>query len=117
MTARFVVATLFWVVGVIPAAMPAAAEAQTPLNLALPRDESGHAALPEVLYRPYRLGTDGPAAFFRDHTLSDRIGFHYQSWDAEAAADDFVERVREAGRRFSAATCGIRLPSVRKSVV
>ena len=37
---------------------------------------------------------------FRDHALSDRIGFHYQSWDAAAAAADFVERVREAGRRF-----------------
>ena len=27
---------------------------------------------------------------FRDHALSDAIGFVYQSWDAEAAADDFV---------------------------
>ncbi len=76
------------------------------LNVAMPRDGFGHAERPDVLYRPYRLGTDGPAALFRDHGLSDRIGFHYQSWDANAAADDFVERVREAGRRFSAATGG-----------
>lgn len=76
------------------------------LNLGLPRDEFGHAQRPEVLYRPYQLSVDGPVALFRDHALSDRIGFHYQSWDAAAAAADFVERVREAGRRFSAATGG-----------
>ncbi|HET9702680.1 MAG TPA: glycoside hydrolase family 57 protein [Vicinamibacterales bacterium] len=59
----------------------------------------------ELLYRPYRLG-GGPVALFRDHGLSDRIGFHYQTWDATAAADDFVERVRDAGRRYSSATGG-----------
>ena len=46
---------------------------------------------PDLLYRPYRIGDRGPVALFRDHALSDRIGFHYQSWDAEAAAADFVE--------------------------
>jgi alpha-amylase/alpha-mannosidase (GH57 family) len=61
---------------------------------------------PELLYRPYRLGSAGPVALFRDHALSDRIGFHYKSWDAHAAADDFVGRVRDAGRRFSEATGG-----------
>jgi alpha-amylase/alpha-mannosidase (GH57 family) len=61
---------------------------------------------PELLYRPYRVGASGPIAFFRDHGLSDRIGFHYKSWDAQAAADDFVGRVRDAGRRFSEATGG-----------
>ena len=76
------------------------------LGEALPRDEFGHSVRPDLLYRPYRLGPDGPVALFRDHALSDRIGFHYQSWDAGAAAADFVERVREAGRRFSAATGG-----------
>jgi alpha-amylase/alpha-mannosidase (GH57 family) len=57
---------------------------------------------PELLYRPYRIGEHGPVALFRDHALSDRIGFQYKSWDANAAADDFVGRVRDAGRRFSA---------------
>ena len=76
------------------------------LGAALPRDEYGHSVRPDLLYRPYRLGPGGPVALFRDHALSDRIGFHYQSWDAGAAAADFVERVREAGRRFGAATGG-----------
>jgi len=54
------------------------------------------------LYRPYWLGT-APAtvsALFRDHELSDLIGFAYQSWGADAAAADFVARVRAAGQRF-----------------
>jgi alpha-amylase/alpha-mannosidase (GH57 family) len=76
------------------------------LDVPLPRDGFGHAERPDVLYRPYRIGADGPAAFFRDHALSDRVGFQYQSWDPEAAARDFVERVREAGRRFTASTGG-----------
>ena len=76
------------------------------LSMPLPRDGYGHAERPDVLYRPHRAGANGPIAFFRDHTLSDRIGFHYQSWDSGAAAHDFIERVREAGRRFSVATGG-----------
>ena len=42
----------------------------------------GQPMRPELLYRPYRVGAAGPAALFRDHALSDRIGFQYQSWDA-----------------------------------
>src|SRR5439155_19433267 len=40
------------------------------------------------------------------HLLSDLIGFTYASWDAGAAAQDFVGRLVEAGRRFSAQTGG-----------
>jgi len=61
---------------------------------------------PDLLYRPYRLGDTGPAVLFRDHGLSDRIGFHYQSWSPEAAAADFLEDVRTAGRRFADRTDG-----------
>ncbi len=67
----------------------------------------GQPMRPDLLYRPYRLGASGPVALFRDHALSDRIGFHYKSWEAPAAAAaDFVGRVREAGRRFAEATGG-----------
>jgi len=38
--------------------------------------------------------------------LSDRIGFGYQSWDADAAAADFVHRVRESGQRYAAGAGG-----------
>ena len=58
-----------------------------------------------MLYRPYDVGADGKTVrcLFRDHALSDAIGFVYQSWEAGAAADDFVGRVRDAARRFRAA--------------
>ncbi|MFI5263015.1 MAG: glycoside hydrolase, partial [Candidatus Kapaibacterium sp.] len=32
--------------------------------------------------------------FFRDHALSDKIGFDYQSWDARDAANDFVNECK-----------------------
>lgn len=56
------------------------------------------------IYRPYRLGTEGQevSCGFRDHALSDLIGFTYSSWSAEAAADDFVRRVLDAGSRYRA---------------
>jgi hypothetical protein len=60
------------------------------------------------LYRPYRLGSGAHTvrALFRDHQLSDLIGFAYQSWDADAAATDFLTRVRKAGQRFAEAGGG-----------
>ncbi len=52
----------------------------------------------ERLYRPYRWG-DGPMRlFFRDHYLSDLIGFYYQKFPAREAAADLVARLKEAGR-------------------
>lgn len=55
------------------------------------------------LYQPYEVGPDGASirCLFRDHWLSDLVGFVYQSWEAEAAADDFVSKVRDAGQRFN----------------
>ena len=54
-----------------------------------------------VQVRPSQIG-----CLFRDHSLSDLIGFVYAGWEADAAASDFVHRLAEAGRRFSAATGG-----------
>jgi alpha-amylase/alpha-mannosidase (GH57 family) len=52
-------------------------------------------------------GADGPCLFFRDHGLSDLIGFTYSRWRAEDAAADLVERLRrihnelpDEGRHF-----------------
>jgi alpha-amylase/alpha-mannosidase (GH57 family) len=53
------------------------------------------------LYRAYRVGDgDDVACAFRDHLLSDLVGFTYSSWDAEAAADDFVNRIASTGERY-----------------
>ncbi len=48
-------------------------------------------------YVPYRLLREQGemAIVFRDHTLSDLIGFAYQSWDSRDAARDLVRRLRE----------------------
>jgi alpha-amylase/alpha-mannosidase (GH57 family) len=56
------------------------------------RDGKGHVNNPEKLYRPYKVreGDAELAVVFRDHALSDLIGFHYQRMDAAAAADDFM---------------------------
>jgi alpha-amylase/alpha-mannosidase (GH57 family) len=43
------------------------------------------------LYRPYRLdAAPDLTVFFRDDTLSDRIGFEYQKWYGSDAAANFV---------------------------
>lgn len=54
----------------------------------------------EILYRPYSCaaGSGSIAGLFRDHRLSDMIGFDYQRYSPTAAAQDLVGRIREAGR-------------------
>lgn len=54
---------------------------------------------PRALYAPYRLEREGGevAIVFRDHTLSDLIGFAYQSWDSREAAADLLRRLRGIG--------------------
>ncbi len=77
-------------------------------GIAFTRDGAGHIEQPEVLYRPYRVRAGGGevACLFRDHVLSDLIGFTYSSWNPEVAAADLVNRVAEAGRRFHDRTGG-----------
>jgi alpha-amylase/alpha-mannosidase (GH57 family) len=78
------------------------------LGAALPRDGDGRLLEPERLYTPYEVEAGGAqiACAFRDHVLSDRIGFVYSSWPADAAADDFTARLAEAGRLHAERTDG-----------
>ena len=78
------------------------------LGQVLTRDAQGHLQQPDVLYRPYlvRAGEREVACLFRDHVLSDLIGFTYAGWGATDAATDFTNRLVEAGRRFSKRTGG-----------
>jgi alpha-amylase/alpha-mannosidase (GH57 family) len=77
-------------------------------GLRFARDVGGHLDQPERLYASYRVMAGGGVVncLFRDHVLSDRIGFVYSGWEAAAAATDFVERLVEAGRRYRAKTGG-----------
>jgi alpha-amylase/alpha-mannosidase (GH57 family) len=67
------------------------------------RDHHGHVRNPDRMYRPYRVEEEGAALsiVFRDHALSDRIGFHYQRSDPDAAADDFLHHVDNIRRAVS----------------
>ena len=78
------------------------------LGFTFTRDSRGQVEQPERLYTPYlvRAGDAAVACTFRDHVLSDLIGFTYSSWDADAAAEDFVARLAEAGRRYAERTGG-----------
>jgi alpha-amylase/alpha-mannosidase (GH57 family) len=78
------------------------------LGIGWGRDGAAQVDRPDVLYRPYRAraGSRDVACAFRDHTLSDLIGFTYAGWDGEAAAADFCDRVKAAGLRFSQVTQG-----------
>jgi len=70
---------------------------------------------PQVLYAPYRLEREEGrvAIVFRDHTLSDLIGFAYQSWAARDAAADLLHRLREIGAAlFSAPRDPVDIPLV-----
>lgn len=51
----------------------------------------------EGLYRPYRWNQQGRElrVIFRDHFLSDLIGFVYSRMQAHEAAQDFLARIRE----------------------
>ena len=55
------------------------------------------------LYRPHVFSSEGRAIslFFRDHQLSDLVGFVYSHMDPRAAAADLHQRIKAAGRSIS----------------
>jgi alpha-amylase/alpha-mannosidase (GH57 family) len=70
------------------------------LNVSFYRQADGTVSAGRELYRPHRLvgGEREITIFFRDHQLSDLIGFVYSHMDAQAAAADLHQRIRAAGR-------------------
>lgn len=68
------------------------------------RDGSGNVLEPEKLYRPYRLPTpQGDLAIvFRDHRLSDLIGFTYGAMEPRRAAADLVGHLEAIARSLKA---------------
>ncbi len=59
------------------------------------RDEHGQPRNPSHLYRPYKVreGQHELSIVFRDHILSDMVGFHYQRSLGQDAAHDFVRHL------------------------
>ncbi|HEY9645812.1 MAG TPA: glycoside hydrolase [Chroococcidiopsis sp.] len=64
------------------------------------RDGSGCVLEPELLYRPYRLETpEGDLGIvFRDHRLSDLIGFTYGAMEPAKAATDLIGQLEAIAR-------------------
>jgi len=64
------------------------------------RDNVGNVEQPELLYRPYRLETSAGdlAIVFRDHRLSDLIGFSYSAMPAKQAAGDLIGHLQAIAR-------------------
>jgi alpha-amylase/alpha-mannosidase (GH57 family) len=71
------------------------------LNVGFFRDTSGLAANAERLYQPYavQIGGKSISGLFRDHHLSDLIGFVYSRMDSKAAAADLHGRLRFLAER------------------
>ena len=75
------------------------------LNVGFFRDATGIPSNAERLYKPWRVQTPGGeiTGLFRDHHLSDLIGFVYSRMDSRAAAADLHERLRYLGERVQSA--------------
>lgn len=69
------------------------------LNGKVGRDGRGHVRHPELLYRPWKAveGGDEIALVFRDHSMSDQVGFHYQRSPGGVAAADFLGKLHSIG--------------------
>ena len=63
------------------------------------RDGRGHVRNPDRLYRPWKVreAESELAIIFRDHSMSDQIGFHYQRSPGPVAAADFLGKVHAIG--------------------
>jgi len=72
------------------------------LNHFFHRNERGTLYAPELLYQPYRLPTPHGdlSVVFRDHRLSDLIGFTYSKLSAKTAAKDFIGRLDAIAQRL-----------------
>ncbi|HXJ96559.1 MAG TPA: glycoside hydrolase family 57 protein [Terriglobia bacterium] len=70
------------------------------LGIGFARQSDGSLWGGHELYRPHRLETpNGPISlFFRDHEISDLIGFVYSGMPPESSAGSLMDRVRRAGR-------------------
>jgi alpha-amylase/alpha-mannosidase (GH57 family) len=73
------------------------------LGVHIDRDFAGIMKNPEVLYKPYLAGKDGSriSLVFRDHTISDLIGFVYSKWDYKNAVHDLIDRLQRVRRSMN----------------
>jgi len=56
--------------------------------------------------RPYSLPGSSLRCFFRDDTLSDRIGFNYSTWHGDDAAQNFAQELSQLARSYNGTSSG-----------
>ena len=63
------------------------------------RDSRGYVRHPELLYRAWKVreGDHELSIVFRDHSMSDQVGFHYQRSPGPVAAGDFLGKLHAIG--------------------
>ena len=73
------------------------------LGIHIDRDFAGIMKNPDVLYQPYLAGKGDRrvSVVFRDHTLSDLIGFVYSKWDYKNAVHDLIDRLHRVRKGLS----------------
>jgi alpha-amylase/alpha-mannosidase (GH57 family) len=69
------------------------------LMVSFRRDEYGVPYHRELLYKPWKL--ENIKILFRDHELSDLIGFVYNMWDQKEAAQDVIKRIKHISSSLS----------------
>jgi alpha-amylase/alpha-mannosidase (GH57 family) len=72
------------------------------------RDGDGTPLEADWFYRPYAAATSSGSipVFFRDHRLSDLIGFEYSRWDAHDAVNNFIHNIKQIYDRLSSFKSG-----------
>jgi len=75
------------------------------------RDAEGIPAEADRIYQPYQADTPAGtiSLFFRDHHLSDLIGFEYSRWGSTDAANNFVHKIELIYKKLSS------LPAYRRN--
>jgi alpha-amylase/alpha-mannosidase (GH57 family) len=73
------------------------------LGIHFERDFSGALKNPDMLYKPYLAGKGDKSVsiVFRDHTLSDLLGFVYSKWEYKNAVHDLIDRLHRIRQGLS----------------
>ena len=79
------------------------------------RGSFGHLEHAELLYHPWRVQAEGAELdmVFRDHELSDLVGFQYQGWDGVAAAENLLATCLKPLRAIPLSSNGRQSPASR----
>lgn len=72
------------------------------LGIRIERDTVSMGRVDDRLYKAYRVPAQGRdlSIVFRDHHLSDLLGFVYSKWDSRNAVEDLIDRLKKIRRQL-----------------